>query len=96
MREPRQKQQQVLRFAKDDKADLISCCWWGGFGWGEGSFGYGCFYFGVDLGSEEDHEAGEIEPGEEDDDGAEGSVGEGVGVEEVKVDAEAEGGEEPA
>ncbi len=80
--------------------------WWG-LGWGVGGGGRGVaaceaffrgggFDLAVDLGAEEQHEAGDVEPGEKDDDGSEGAVGDGVGVEEVEVDAQAEGGEEPA
>ena len=61
----------------------------------EFAFGDGGFDFGVDFRAEQKREAGDVEPGEQNDDRAQRAVGDGVTVEKVEINAQGNGGEEP-
>ena len=56
----------------------------------ERAFGDGVFYLRVHLTAQENHDAGQVEPEEKDNDGAERAVGCGVTVEIVQIHPQSE------
>ena len=59
-------------------------------------FLYCGLYFAIDLAAQQQHQAAEIKPGQQNDDGAQRTIGGRVVVEVVNVHAKAERGHEPA
>src|ERR1017187_7836968 len=63
---------------------------------GQAHFSRGGFDFTVDLSAQKKHQTGDIEPGQQNNHRAKRPVSKRIGIEVMKVDTEAEGGQEPS